>query len=122
MKVLRSFSRYCHVNNVSLVAPITGYVNVTSNNENAFKVALFKQGPLSVAIDASRRAFTFYSHGVFYDPECKNTLEGLDHAVLAVGYGKISEFGVCSIFLDCFCDFFRNNEGRTLLVGEKQVN
>lgn len=60
---------YCHVKNVSVVAPITGYVNVTSGSENAFKVALFKKGPLSVAIDASRRTFTFYSHGVFYDPD-----------------------------------------------------
>lgn len=41
---------YCHVNNVSLVAPITGFVNVTSNNEAAFKLALFKHGPLSVAV------------------------------------------------------------------------
>jgi hypothetical protein len=61
------------------VAPIKGYVNVTTNNENAFKVALFKNGPLSVAIDASRKTFSFYSNGVYYDPECKNTLEGLDH-------------------------------------------
>lgn len=58
---------YCHIKNVSVVAPITGWVNVTSGDENAFKVALFKRGPLSVAIDASRKAFTFYSHGVFYD-------------------------------------------------------
>lgn len=111
MKILRSFSRYCHVNNVSLVAPITGYVNVTSNNENAFKVALFKQGPLSVAIDASRRAFTFYSHGVFYDPECKNTLEGLDHAVLAVGYGKISDLGFVQFFLTVFVIFLGTMKG-----------
>lgn len=60
---------YCHVGNTTLVAPITGWVNVTSGDENAFKVALFKRGPLSVAIDASRKAFTFYSHGVFYDKD-----------------------------------------------------
>jgi len=82
---------YCHVQNVSnLVAPITGWVNVTSGDENAFKVALFKRGPLSVAIDASRRTFTFYSHVVFYDSEFKNDLDGLDHAVLAVGYGTMN--------------------------------
>lgn len=81
---------YCHIKNVSLTAPITGYVNVTSGDENAFKVALFKKGPLSVAIDASRRTFTFYSHGVYYDPECKNDVDGLDHAVLAVGYGTLN--------------------------------
>ena len=41
---------YCHINNVSMVAPITGFVNVTANNEPAFKLALFKHGPLSVAV------------------------------------------------------------------------
>ncbi|GAB0089449.1 digestive cysteine proteinase 1 [Sergentomyia squamirostris] len=78
---------YCHIENVTLVAPITGFVNVTPSNVNAFKVALFKHGPLSVAIDASRKTFSFYSHGVYYDKECKNDVDGLDHAVLAVGYG-----------------------------------
>lgn len=70
---------YCHVQNVTLVAPIKGFVNVTSGNENALKVALFKNGPISVAIDASRRTFSFYSHGVYYDDQCKNNLDGLDH-------------------------------------------
>lgn len=58
---------YCHVNNVTLVAPITGYVNVTSD-PNALKIALLNKGPVSVAIDASPKAFSFYSHGIFYDP------------------------------------------------------
>ncbi|XP_016974481.1 digestive cysteine proteinase 1 [Drosophila rhopaloa] len=81
---------YCHINNVTLVAPIKGFVNVTSNDPNAFKLALLKHGPLSVAIDASPRTFSFYSHGVYYEPSCKNDVDGLDHAVLAVGYGSIN--------------------------------
>ncbi|KAH8305607.1 hypothetical protein KR059_003541, partial [Drosophila kikkawai] len=81
---------YCHVDNVTLVAPIKGFVNVTSNDPNAFKLALLKHGPLSVAIDASPKTFSFYSHGVYYEPECKNDVDGLDHAVLAVGYGSIN--------------------------------
>ncbi|ALC43483.1 26-29-p [Drosophila busckii] len=80
----------CHVNNVTLVAPIKGFVNVTSNDPNAFKLALLKHGPISVAIDASPKTFSFYSHGVYYEPECKNDVDGLDHAVLAVGYGTIN--------------------------------
>lgn len=51
-------------------------------SENAFKVALTKNGPLSVAIDASKRTFSFYSHGVFYEETCGNTMEELDHAVV----------------------------------------
>lgn len=58
---------YCHANNVSLVAPITGWVNVTSGDPNALKIAMLKNGPISVAIDASVKTFSFYSHGVYYD-------------------------------------------------------
>lgn len=62
---------FCHVNdkNVTLVAPITGWVNVTSGSHNAMKVALLKHGPISVAIDASHKTFSFYSHGVYFEPK-----------------------------------------------------
>lgn len=33
------------------------------------KIALFTHGPLSVAIDASHKTFSFYSHGVYYEPK-----------------------------------------------------
>lgn len=59
---------YCHANSVPLQARMTGYVNVTSNNEDALKFALFKHGPISVAIDASHRTFSFYSNGVYFEP------------------------------------------------------
>jgi hypothetical protein len=55
---------YCHAHSASLVAPITGYVNVTYNDPAAFKVAQFKNGPLSISIDAAHKTFYFYSHGV----------------------------------------------------------
>ena len=58
---------YCHVDNVTtMVAPIKGWVNVTSNDPDAMKLALLSHGPLSVAIDASQKSFSFYSHGVYY--------------------------------------------------------
>lgn len=60
---------YCHVNNVTLVAPITGWINVTENSPDALKVAMLKNGPISVAIDASHKTFSFYSHGVYYEPK-----------------------------------------------------
>lgn len=60
---------YCHAANVSLVAPITGWVNVTSGDPEALKLALLRHGPISVAIDASPRTFSFYSHGVYYEPK-----------------------------------------------------
>ncbi|XP_033327937.2 C1 family peptidase 26-29-p [Megalopta genalis] len=80
---------YCHIDNVTLTAKITGYVNVTENNPDAMKLAVAKHGPISVAIDASHKTFSFYSHGVYYEETCGNTEETLDHAVLVVGYGKL---------------------------------
>nr|AZG05361.1 digestive cysteine proteinase 1 [Matsumurasca onukii] len=80
---------FCHINSTQVVAPITGYTNVTSNDATALKIALLKHGPISIAIDASPRTFSFYSNGIFYDKNCKNDIDGLDHAVLLVGYGKI---------------------------------
>ena len=44
-------------------------------------------GPVTVAINANPKAFTFYSNGVFSDPECRGRPEDLDHQVLAVGFG-----------------------------------
>lgn len=81
---------YCRIENMTMYAPITGWVNVTSGDANAMKVALFKHGPLSIAIDAGHKSFSYYANGVYYEPECKNKLEQLDHAVLAVGYGKLN--------------------------------
>ncbi|XP_022913978.2 digestive cysteine proteinase 1 [Onthophagus taurus] len=81
---------YCHIDSVTPVAKITGYVNVTSNDPIALKTAIVKYGPISVAIDASHKMFSFYSNGVYYDESCGNKLEDLDHAVLAVGYGTIN--------------------------------
>lgn len=81
---------YCHADNATKVAAIQSYVNVTSNDPNALKLAIYKNGPISVAIDASQRSFSFYSNGVYYDKKCRTDMDGLDHAVLAVGYGTMN--------------------------------
>ncbi|GLH05995.1 Cathepsin L [Gryllus bimaculatus] len=81
---------YCHIDKVKPVAAIKGFVNVTSGDEKALKVAVAKQGPISIAIDASKKTFTFYANGIYYDPECGNQPDQLDHAVLLVGYGKLN--------------------------------
>lgn len=61
---------YCHIDKVPLTAKITGYVNVTSGDPDALKVALLKHGPISVAIDASHKTFSFYSNGIYSEPKC----------------------------------------------------
>lgn len=81
---------FCNLNDSQLTAHIQSYTNVTSGDADALKVALFKNGPVAVSIDASHLSFVFYSHGVYYEPACGNTTDALDHAVLAVGYGSLN--------------------------------
>ncbi|KAG5893241.1 hypothetical protein JTB14_013403 [Gonioctena quinquepunctata] len=80
----------CHANGVPKVAKITGWVNVTTGDENALRLSIFNHGPISVSIDASHKTFSFYSNGVYYEPACGNKEGQLDHAVLAVGYGTMN--------------------------------
>lgn len=80
---------FCHLNDSQLTAHIQSYTNVTSGDAEALKIALFKNGPVAVSIDAGHRSFVFYSHGVYFEPACGNTTDSLDHAVLAVGYGTL---------------------------------
>ncbi|KAL9268336.1 Cysteine proteinase mucunain-like protein [Drosera capensis] len=65
------------------VVSIDGYEDVPSYNERALKKAVAHQ-PVSVAIEASGRALQLYESGVFTG-ECGTAL---DHAVVAVGYGR----------------------------------
>lgn len=67
---------YCHVANISQgdLTKISGFVNVTQNNEEALKFALVNHGPISIAIDASQKTFSFYSNGVYFDKNCRKYL------------------------------------------------
>ncbi|GIZ02321.1 counting factor associated protein D [Caerostris extrusa] len=80
----------CHERKVPKTAVVKAYVNVTSGDVHALKQAIAKKGPVAVSIDASDKGFSFYSHGVYYNPDCKNGIDQLDHAVLAVGYGVMN--------------------------------
>ena len=78
----------CHFANATVGAQITGYVKPQSFNGTALQLALLEQ-PVAVNIDASHKSFGFYGHGVYYEPECGNLEDQLDHAVLAVGFGTL---------------------------------
>ncbi|XP_013420646.1 digestive cysteine proteinase 1-like [Lingula anatina] len=80
----------CHWKTNGTRVQIKVWYNVTSGDSDALKMALAKHGPISVAIDASHKSFSFYSNGVYYEPKCGNAPEQLDHAVLAVGYGTMN--------------------------------
>lgn len=108
---------YCHATNVTMVAKITGYVNVTSNDVDALRYAMLKHGPISVAIDASHRTFSFYSNGVYFEKECGNKEEELDHAVLAVGYGSLN--GQKYWLIKNSWSNYWGNDGYALMSAEK---
>lgn len=68
-----------------MAARIDGYVNVTSGSEEMLKIAIATHGPTAVGIDASHKSFSFYSDGVYYEPECGNVVTFLlDNIFLAV--------------------------------------
>ena len=52
------------------VAQLTGYVNITSGDQDALTAAIATKGPISVAIDASHKSLSFYANGVYYEPQC----------------------------------------------------
>ncbi|TYI56578.1 hypothetical protein E1A91_D11G220700v1 [Gossypium mustelinum] len=64
------------------VVSIDGYEDVVQYDEKALKKAVSHQ-PVSVAIEASGRAFQLYESGVF-SGECGSAL---DHGVIVIGYG-----------------------------------
>lgn len=73
---------------VKPVSTITGYKDVEEGNEDDLMSAVAK-GPVSIAIEADKSGFQFYSGGVF-SGECGKQL---DHGVLLVGYGEDEDSG-----------------------------
>merc|ERR1739845_138505 len=61
---------------------VTGFKDVTTDNEQAMMSALAQQ-PVSIAIEADKSVFQLYKSGVLSGTCGSN----LDHGVLAVGYG-----------------------------------
>jgi hypothetical protein len=64
-------------------AAISGYKSITPFSGNAMEAAL-NNGPVSIAIEADKLVFQFYSGGILSSSQCGHNL---DHGVLAVGYG-----------------------------------
>jgi len=62
---------------------VKSYFDVTKNDSDALKAAL-DTAPVSVAIEADKTVFQYYTSGVITGSACGTNL---DHGVLAVGYG-----------------------------------
>ncbi|XP_036393804.1 cathepsin L1-like [Megalops cyprinoides] len=75
----------CKAQNVKKVATCVGYTMLPRGDERSLRDAVASIGPVTVALDASRRSFQFYKSGIYYDPSCSKQI---NHAVLAVGYGE----------------------------------
>ena len=59
---------------------------IEEGNEEQMKEELFHTGPVSVAFQVVSD-FMSYKSGVYSSPDCKNSPQDVNHAVLAVGYG-----------------------------------
>ncbi|KAK8741885.1 hypothetical protein OTU49_002444, partial [Cherax quadricarinatus] len=78
----------CKFNSNNVAATLSSYVTIPEGSESSLESAAASEGPISVAIDASRLSFQLYGSGVYYESKCSST--ELDHAVLVVGYGTES--------------------------------
>lgn len=83
--------RKCGFKRNNVGAEDTGFVDLKEGDEDALKVAVATQGPVSVAIDAGHRSFQMYKSGVYNEKECSS--QSLDHGVLVVGYGTDPDHG-----------------------------
>lgn len=75
----------CTYKTTNVGATINKTVNISSGNMTELYYAIANVGPISVAIDAEGD-FQFYNSGIFISTTCSSVF--LDHAVLAVGYGR----------------------------------
>ncbi|RWS08299.1 hypothetical protein B4U79_09624 [Dinothrombium tinctorium] len=109
----------CHDKEVPKTVKLRGFVNVTSGSPRALKVALYKNGPVTVGIDASHRSLSFYANGIYYEPKCGNKPDDLDHQVLVVGYGTL--FGQNYWLIKNSWSTYWGNDGY-VLISQKNNN
>lgn len=81
----------CRFKNDSEVigATLKGFVEIDPNKEDDMRDAIWLNGPISVAIDASSYFFQLYDSGVYDDFFCSS--DSLNHGVILVGYGTTTK-------------------------------
>jgi len=78
----------CSFNNsIASVAVSGGSVNITVGDEDEMLHAVFQHGPVSIAYQVAGD-FRDYKSGVYNSTLCNNTASDVNHAVLAVGFGR----------------------------------
>jgi len=81
----------CHMNKGQLIAPITNYTCLSGPNpadEEQLRAFVMKNGPVSIALDAT--ILQFYFGGIVdpFFPNLECDPNSLDHALLIVGWGQ----------------------------------
>lgn len=95
----------CYYNKTMAKVMTSGPFNITAYNETQLEESIYWKGPVSVAFQVVGD-FRNYESGVYNSTTCKNGPMDVNHAVLAVGYGKNTTSGL---------DFFtiKNSWGAT---------
>ncbi|KAI0981579.1 hypothetical protein GJ496_002894 [Pomphorhynchus laevis] len=76
--------------NVKSVFNFDALARIPYGNEEELLSACIRS-PVSVGMDASQSDFLSYSSGIYDNPRCSSTV--LNHAVLLVGFGELTENG-----------------------------
>jgi cathepsin L len=79
----------CHFNKSDVVAKISGFTSLPSNQYAPIMTVLATIGPLAINVDAS--SWASYDSGVF--DGCSQTNVDIDHVVQLVGYGTDPNYG-----------------------------
>uniref|UniRef100_A0A7S3ISI1 Peptidase C1A papain C-terminal domain-containing protein n=1 Tax=Strombidium inclinatum TaxID=197538 RepID=A0A7S3ISI1_9SPIT len=77
----------CTVDSGSFDITVHGSYNITEGDENELQKAVYHAGPVSVAYQVVD-GFKDYHSGVYTSDTCNSTTQDVNHAVLAVGYGR----------------------------------
>lgn len=83
----KAIDEKCRPRNSPLKHAITDYV-VVDPDEAVIKHALWKKGPLSIAVNAGNAAWQFYRNGVYSPSKEDCDPSQLDHGVALVGWGN----------------------------------
>jgi len=89
----KGIAETCTTDPAKTAVEIPYYYVLTNQSEASILVNLLRDGPLAARVSASSYGFKSYKSGVYFDPDCPQTEDKLDHAVLIVGYGTDSILG-----------------------------